>query len=105
VLARATSERLQVKQPFIVENLPWRGRGAGGRAWCCAPHGPRRPGRRAGRTWSTRYREIVATEKKPRVWIETLGAEPIVSPAFAKIIASDADLWRDTVCDLGLKPQ
>ena len=54
-------------------------------------------------------REIVAAEKTPDFInrIETLGAEPIVSTPkeFAKIIASDSDLWRDTVRDLGLKPQ
>jgi tripartite-type tricarboxylate transporter receptor subunit TctC len=57
----------------------------------------------------TLSREIVATEKSREFAkrIETLGAEPIVSTpaAFAKIIASDTDLWRDTVRDLGLKPQ
>jgi tripartite-type tricarboxylate transporter receptor subunit TctC len=54
-------------------------------------------------------REIVAAEKSPDFAgrIQKLGAEPIVStPAeFAKIIASDTELWRDTVRDLGLKPQ
>ncbi len=54
-------------------------------------------------------REIVAAEKSADFAkrIETLGAEPIVStPAeFAKIIARDTDLWRDTVRELGLKPQ
>lgn len=57
----------------------------------------------------TLSREIVAAEKTPDfiTRIETLGAEPIVSTPkeFAKIIASDTDLWRDTVRDLGLKPQ
>jgi tripartite-type tricarboxylate transporter receptor subunit TctC len=57
----------------------------------------------------TLSREIVATEKSPEFArrIEALGAEPIISTpaAFAKIIASDTDLWRDTVRDLGLKPQ
>ena len=57
----------------------------------------------------TLSREIVAAEKTPDFInrIETLGAEPIVSTPkeFAKIIASDTDLWRDTVRDLGLKPQ
>ena len=54
-------------------------------------------------------REIVAAEKSPDFVdrIQKLGAEPIVStPAeFAKIIASDTELWRDTVRDLSLKPQ
>ncbi len=57
----------------------------------------------------TLSREIVTAEKSPDFIkrIETLGAEPIVStPAeFARIIASDTDLWRDAVRDLGLKPQ
>jgi tripartite-type tricarboxylate transporter receptor subunit TctC len=57
----------------------------------------------------TLSRAIVAAEKSADFAkrIETLGAEPIIStPAeFAKIIASDTDLWRDTVRELGLKPQ
>jgi tripartite-type tricarboxylate transporter receptor subunit TctC len=52
---------------------------------------------------------IMAAEKNPEfiARIDRLGAEPIVStPAqFAKIIADDTALWRDTVRDLGLKPE
>jgi len=52
---------------------------------------------------------IMAAEKNPDFIerIDRLGAEPIVStPAqFAKIIADDTALWRDTVRDLGLKPE
>jgi tripartite-type tricarboxylate transporter receptor subunit TctC len=52
---------------------------------------------------------IIAAEKSPDFVerIDRLGAEPIVStPAeFAKIIADDTALWRDTVRDLGLKPE
>jgi len=54
-------------------------------------------------------RAIIAAEKSPDFVdrIDKLGAEPIVStPAeFAKIIADDTALWRDTVRDLGLKAQ
>lgn len=54
-------------------------------------------------------REIVAAEKSPDFVdrIQKLGAEPIVSTSaeFAKIIANDTELWRDTVRDLDLKPQ
>ncbi|HEY1542644.1 MAG TPA: tripartite tricarboxylate transporter substrate binding protein [Xanthobacteraceae bacterium] len=57
----------------------------------------------------TLSRVIMAAEKTPEFVerIDRLGAEPIVStPAqFAKIIADDTALWRDTVRDLGLKPQ
>jgi len=57
----------------------------------------------------TLSREIIAAERSADFAkrIETLGAEPMVStPAeFAKIIANDTDLWRDTVRALGLKPQ
>jgi tripartite-type tricarboxylate transporter receptor subunit TctC len=57
----------------------------------------------------TLSRVIMAAEKTPDFVerIDRLGAEPIVStPAqFAKIIADDTALWRDTVRDLGLKPQ
>jgi tripartite-type tricarboxylate transporter receptor subunit TctC len=57
----------------------------------------------------TLSREIIAAEKDPDFIkrIESLGAEPIVNTPteFAKIIANDTDLWRDTVRDLGLKPQ
>ena len=57
----------------------------------------------------TLSREIIAAEKSADFVdrIDKLGAEPIVStPAeFAAIIAKDTALWRDTVRDLGLKPQ
>jgi tripartite-type tricarboxylate transporter receptor subunit TctC len=54
-------------------------------------------------------RVIIAAEKSPDFIgrIDRLGAEPLVSTPveFAKIIADDTALWRDTVRDLGLKPQ
>ncbi|HEY2137968.1 MAG TPA: tripartite tricarboxylate transporter substrate binding protein [Xanthobacteraceae bacterium] len=54
-------------------------------------------------------REILAAEKTPEFVerIDRIGAEPLVNtPAeFAKIIADDTALWRDTVRDLGLKQQ
>ncbi len=57
----------------------------------------------------TLSREIIAAEKSANFIdrIDKLGAEPIVStPAeFAAIIAKDTALWRDTVRDLGLRPQ
>ena len=57
----------------------------------------------------TLSRAIIATEQNPDfvARIDKLGAEPMVTtPAeFAKIIADDTALWRDTVRALGLKPQ
>ena len=57
----------------------------------------------------TLSRAILATEQNPDfvARIDKLGAEPMVTtPAeFAKIIADDTALWRDTVRALGLKPQ
>jgi tripartite-type tricarboxylate transporter receptor subunit TctC len=57
----------------------------------------------------TLSRAIVAAEQSPDfvARIDKLGAEPMVTtPAeFAKIIADDTALWRDTVRDLGLKAQ
>ena len=54
-------------------------------------------------------RAILAAEQNPDfvARIDKLGAEPMVTtPAeFAKIIADDTALWRDTVRALGLKPQ
>jgi tripartite-type tricarboxylate transporter receptor subunit TctC len=57
----------------------------------------------------TLSRAILAAEQNPDfvARIDKLGAEPMVTtPAeFAKIIADDTTLWRDTVRALGLKPQ
>jgi tripartite-type tricarboxylate transporter receptor subunit TctC len=57
----------------------------------------------------TLSRAILAAEQNPDFVgrIDKLGAEPMVTtPAeFAKIIADDTTLWRDTVRALGLKPQ
>jgi tripartite-type tricarboxylate transporter receptor subunit TctC len=57
----------------------------------------------------TLSREIIAAEKGADFAgrIDRLGAEPMITtPAeFAAIIARDTELWRDTVRDLGLKPQ
>jgi tripartite-type tricarboxylate transporter receptor subunit TctC len=57
----------------------------------------------------TLSRAIVAAEQSPDfvARVDKLGAEPMVStPAeFAKTIADDTALWRDTVRELGLKPQ
>src|SRR5262249_27216086 len=57
----------------------------------------------------TLSRAIMATEQNPDSVprIDKRGPEPMVTtPAeFAKIIADDTALWRDTVRALGLKPQ
>jgi tripartite-type tricarboxylate transporter receptor subunit TctC len=57
----------------------------------------------------TLSRVIIAAEKSPEFVerIDRLGAEPIINTPteFAKIIADDTALWRDTVRDLGLKPE
>ena len=54
-------------------------------------------------------RAIIATEQNPDfvARIDKLGAETMVTtPAeFAKIIADDTALWRDTVRELGIKVQ
>ncbi len=57
----------------------------------------------------TLSRVIIEAEKSPEFVerIDRLGAEPIINTPteFAKIIADDTALWRDTVRDLGLKPE
>jgi tripartite-type tricarboxylate transporter receptor subunit TctC len=67
------------------------------------------PGRTPREIVDIMSRELMAAEQSPefRERLDKLGVEPVPNTPeqFAKLIAEDAERWRDIVRDLNLKPQ